>query len=111
MNRLTARVLLLFLFASAFAPVLQALSAAAPHACCLRRLRGPADRGSGFYDSARRDGNCCPPLTTSHSAQVVAGETAVYSARCSELELGCSGFWHGAGFDSSHSSRAPPSFS
>ncbi len=108
MHRLTARLLLLFLLASAFAPVLQGLSAEPPHACCLRKLHGTGERGAGVHDSANRDGNCCPPMTTSQSAQVVAGGTATSLSGSSELEFEPSGSWHGAGVASSHSSRAPP---
>src|SRR6266567_3674669 len=110
MQRVTARLVLLFLLASAFAPVLQALSAEPPHACCLRKLHSSAGRGASIHGSARTDGNCCPPMTTSQSGQVLGGKVTFFLAHSSDLQLEPLGSWHGAGYDSNNSSRAPPVF-
>src|SRR6266576_5286884 len=110
MHRLTARLLLLFLLASAFAPVMQALSAEPPHACCLRRAHGPSDRGAGLHDWAKRDGNCCPPMTSSHSARVLAGEVSAFHSHSSRVSPGPNNPVHVVGFSDQNSSRAPPIF-
>jgi hypothetical protein len=108
MHCLTARLLLFFLLASAFAPVLQALSAEPPHACCLRKLHGSAERGAGIHDSAKHDGNCCPPMTTPHSAQVLVGGVAVFNPHTSQLSSEPENATYAAEFANQNSSRAPP---
>src|SRR6266404_7628632 len=113
MHRLTARVLLLFLATSAFTPFLQTLSAEAPHACCLRKLhsRNNSEDGQRVSDAAPRPNNCCPPLTTPHSAQVLAGRAGTLLLHDSELKTEPANFFHTATPNLSHSGRAPPLFS
>jgi hypothetical protein len=113
MHRLTARVLLLFLATSAFAPFLQALSAEPPHACCLRKLhsRNNGEEGHRISDAAPRPNNCCPPLTTPHSAQVLAGGAGTLLLHVSELKTEPANFLSTATPNSNHSGRAPPLFS
>src|SRR6266851_5549127 len=108
MHRWTARVLLIFVAMAAFAPVLQAFSAEPPHACCLRRLRGRTDRGFQVQDAIAPAGNCCPPLTTPHSAQVITPNGASFQPHISALKVFLSHSPHGTGFESSQSTRAPP---
>jgi|SRR6266496_3353524 len=113
MRRQIARLLLVFFLSSTSAPMLQALAASPPHACCLRRLHDSTDqRSTGqqprIHDAAKHDGSCCPPLTTSHSAQVPLRKSEASLLHSSELQLPPSNFRHDAAFDSKCSSRAPP---
>ncbi len=74
MHRLTARFLLVFLFAGIFVPVGMAISAPLPHACCMRKAMH--DQGSGSREMQAvggRHGNCCPPVTTAHWAELGSG--------------------------------------
>ena len=111
MHRLTARVLLLFLATSAFAPFLQALSAEPPHACCLRKLHSRNEDRQRVSDAAPRPNNCCPPLTTPHPAQVLAYEVGTALLHGSELDSTTANFLPTATPNSNHSGRAPPLFS
>jgi len=108
MRRLTARFLLLFVAAGATAPLLQALSADPPHACCLRRLHGRSERDPRLHDAATTQGNCCPPVTTPHSAQVKFVSSSISVPSTIELTPERLRVRYYAGFDSNHSSRAPP---
>ncbi len=74
MHRLTARCLLVFLLAGVFVPVGMAISAPLPHACCMRKAMH--DHGSGTREIEAvggRNGNCCPPATTAHWAELGSG--------------------------------------
>jgi hypothetical protein len=75
MVRLTAKLLLGLLLASTFVPAVMAISAPAPHACCMRKPMH--DHGSGTGDVQAVGGqhgqNCCPPVTTAHWADVAVG--------------------------------------
>src|SRR5258708_37397609 len=108
MQRSSALVLLAVLFASGLTPVLQAATGVQPHACCLRRLHAPADRLQHLTSLQSRNGNCCPPLTTSHSAVVAVPDSASPSPVTSAPNLGhaisAPTSLNGVGF----SHRAPP---
>ena len=74
MYRLTARLLLVLLLAGTFVPVAMAISAPLPHTCCLRKPMH--DHGSGTLEVRAvdsRNGNCCPPATTAHWAELESG--------------------------------------
>jgi len=74
MYRLTARLLLVLLLASALVPVALAISVPAPHACCMRKPMH--EHGSGSRDIQAVDSqhhNCCPPVTTAHWAELGSG--------------------------------------
>lgn len=74
MYRLTARLLLVLLLASTFVPVAMAMSGPVPHACCVRKPMH--DHGSGsreIREAGGRTGNCCPPVTTAHWAELGSG--------------------------------------
>jgi hypothetical protein len=60
MHRLTARFLLLFALAGTFAPLALAVTAATPHACCLR-MAAHQCHGSRPESDQRtiRDASCC----------------------------------------------------
>src|ERR1700682_3954143 len=83
MYRLTARLLLVLLVASTLVPVAMAISAPAPHACCMRKPMH--DHGSGSRDIQAVDGqhrNCCPPVTTAHWAELGSGiDSSVHPLR------------------------------
>src|SRR5437763_7122715 len=68
MRRSTALALLASLLIAGFTPFLQALTGVQPHACCLRRLHAHTDHDRHFSRSESPGGNCCPPLTSHHSA-------------------------------------------
>jgi hypothetical protein len=74
MYRLTARLLLVLLLAGTFVPVAMAVSAPVPHACCMRKPMH--DHGSGSREIQAvfgPTGNCCPPVTTAHWAELGSG--------------------------------------
>ena len=71
MNRLTARLLLVLLLVGTIAPVALAISAPLPHACCMRKpMHGHGSRSLEFQAVGDGHGNCCPPVTTAHWAEL-----------------------------------------
>ncbi len=74
MHRLTARLLLVLLLVGTIAPVALAISAPAPHACCVRTpMHDHASGGREMRETASRTGNCCPPVTAAHWAELDPG--------------------------------------
>jgi hypothetical protein len=110
MHRLIARLLLYIVALGIFQPLLEAFSAEPPHACCLRRLHAHTDQPLQLRDANKANGNCCPRLTTPHTAQVKSGENSVAIPHASELVFAVINASPGQGFDSHNSSRAPPAF-
>jgi hypothetical protein len=112
MHRLTARLLLMMLLLSVFAPVALAISTSAPHACCLRKpLRdGRHDPEIQSTPACCRH-DCCRPLTVSlwaHFApQANARVTSTSVPLPSELRL----IHRTSSGNRSDSVRAPPQFS
>jgi hypothetical protein len=84
MHRLTARFFLLFALAGTFAPLALAVSAATPHACCLR-MAAHQCHGSTASESDQRiihDASCCNhdwrrAVTTSQWASPQPGTASV----------------------------------
>jgi hypothetical protein len=111
MHRLTARFLLLFLVVGATEPMLQALSAVPPHACCLRKLHGATGRQSGIHDSTRHQGNCCPPMTAPFVASFRGSISVIVLLHSSELVLTPAYLGHTFDVAADHPSRAPPALS
>ena len=70
MYRLTARLLVVLLFAGTFVPVAMAISAPVPHACCMRKPMHDHGSGREIQAVAGRNGNCCPSVTTAHWAEL-----------------------------------------
>lgn len=112
MQRRTARLLLILLLVSILAPVALAISAPAPHACCMRKpLHDNGERKAEFQaPPSCCNHDCCRPLTVPQWAHV--------SPACSTHQS----FAVPVGSDlrtalisnrpiSSQSSRAPPQFS
>lgn len=112
MQRQTARfLLLLFVVGGAFAPLLEALSAKQPHACCLRRLHNAKNAPAEVHDADQMRGNCCPPLTTPHAARLlsVAGSAALFHS--SQLTVASANSSPSSKRSDEHLSRAPPALS
>jgi hypothetical protein len=114
MHRLTARFLLLFALVGTFAPLALAMTAAPPHACCLRKAAYQCHGSAPESDQRTiQDAGCCnhdcgravttsqwahaQPSTTSFTAQNV-------EARVAELHSGTPA----SKLCPSQSTRAPP---
>jgi len=77
MHRLTARLLLVLLLVGTLAPVALAISAPPAHACCMRKaLHDHGSRSLELQQVGSRNGNCCPPVTTAHWAELGSGVNA-----------------------------------
>src|SRR6516225_4071499 len=59
MQRLTARLLLLFALAGTFVPVAMQALAAPPHACCLRKAVHRCHAPGASQDPVASDAGCC----------------------------------------------------
>src|SRR6266496_1719615 len=86
MQRLTARFLLLFALAGTLAPMAMAITAAPPHACCLRKSAHQCHGLDSVADerSVRRNGCCnqqgCRAVITSRSAYPQGYSSATFAA-------------------------------
>src|SRR5437667_9665489 len=109
MPRLIARLLLLVVALGIFQPLLEAFSAEPPHACCLRRLHARSGQKSQFRDARQPNANCCPPLTTPHTANPASRAAASVSPYVAILKLSGQNDAYHAGSTASLSTRAPPS--
>jgi hypothetical protein len=113
MHRLTARLLLTLLLVGVFVPVALAISAPAPHACCMRKPM----HHHGAHDSefnappACCNHDCCRPLTVSHWAQLRPPADAFVACLAANLPLPAKSVNLTTAVDASHSGRAPPQFS
>jgi len=112
MHRLTARALLLLILMGTLTPLQEALSAESPHACCLRKMHGTSahNGGPGLHDAAVHQGNCCPPMITPHSANLVAARPSISAINSAGLESLPAYQHRESAFLASHPSRAPPFF-
>jgi hypothetical protein len=87
MQRLTARLLLLFALAGTFLPVALQATAAPTHACCRRASHHCHDSSAqNSEETGIRDIGCCThdrgrALTTSHSASPQPHATARFTAQ------------------------------
>jgi len=71
MHRLTARLLLVLVLVGTLAPVALAVSAPAPHACCMRKaMHDHTSRSLEIQSVGGEHRNCCPPVTTAHWAEL-----------------------------------------
>jgi len=111
MQRLTASLLLLLIALGVFQPLVEALSAEPPHACCLRKLHAPLNQPTQFHDGREAGGNCCPPLTTPHTANPVSGDQAQFSPAVSSLKAVSRDHFRHNPFRAILSARAPPASS
>ena len=77
MQRLTARLLLVLLLVGTIAPAALAISAPEAHACCMRKpLQERSSRSLQAQIGGNENHNCCPPVTTTHWAQLGSGTTS-----------------------------------
>lgn len=114
MQRLTARLLLLFALAGIFVPVALATTAASPHACCIRaahKCHNLADAESdplAFRATGCCNHDCCRAVTTTqwaHPHPRMAAVTAQnINARIAESHPSAAA----AQLAGSQSTRAPP---
>jgi len=111
MQRLIARLLLLLIGLGVFQPLVEALSAEPPHACCLRKLNALPNQPAQFHDRGLAGGNCCPPLTTPHTANPVSGDQAQFSPAVSSLKAVSQDRFRHNPFRAILSARAPPASS
>jgi hypothetical protein len=110
MNRWTARVLLLLLLMGEFGPVALAISASAPHACCMRKPMRHSGHESAFQ-SACQDHRCCTPLASTHWAQAGTVRRVHVSPPATVLNSGMPPVAAKRHVERSLSVRAPPQFS
>jgi hypothetical protein len=111
MRSLTARLLLVLLLVGTFVPVALAISAPAPHACCLRKLHQHPSHDAQFEarDSAPR--NCCPPVAVVHWAEPISAITTHVTLVATTAHAQLPPLRRHTGVNASHSGRAPPAFS
>ena len=113
MHRLTARLLLTLMLVGIFAPVALAISAPAPHACCMRKPMH--DHGSNDAEfhivPASCNHDCCHALTVSQSPHLLPSVSAQGATFSTPLPAEESAINRSRLVQSSHSGRAPPQFS
>jgi hypothetical protein len=112
MHRLTARLLLILLLVSVFAPVALAISTPAPHACCMRKAHDGDRQDSEFQpppDCCQH--SCCRPLTVSLWAHVQLSTNTRVIPASAPLPSGLGLIHRISGGNCSHFVRGPPQFS
>ena len=112
MHRLTARLLLLLLLTGILVPVALAISAAPPHACCLRKPMHSRPSHDAQFQSPPGccQHDCCRPLTVSRGVHLTSKSCAQATASSilqSEREPICFAY----SVNHAHSGRAPPQLS
>jgi len=113
MQRLTARLLLILALVGVFAPVALAISAPAPHACCMRKaLHDHGGHNREFKaPPACCNHDCCRSMTVSHWAQLRPPADAFVAAPTANLLSHTDTANLITAVDASHSGRAPPPLS
>lgn len=114
MQRLTARLLLLFALAGNFIPLALAATSAPPHACCVRKAHH-------CHDSALAESNqiavraigccshdCCRAVTTSQWANPQPSATPVFALNAEARPAESQPDAPAAQLSASQSTRAPP---
>jgi len=108
---MTARLLLMLLFTGVFVPVALAISAPAPHACCMRKpMHQPGDAEFQAPPGCCNH-DCCRPLTVSHFAQLKPAASDIVSPRATGFLSNAEPTHLICAFDVSHAGRAPPQVS
>jgi hypothetical protein len=113
MHRATAKLLLILLLVGVFAPVALAISAAPPHACCMRKpMHGRPSHDAQFQappGCCQHD--CCRPLTVSRGVRLTSKtcQQATPASTIPRSELQPIQFASSVNY--AHSGRAPPRFS
>jgi hypothetical protein len=113
MHRLTARLLLTLMLVGIFAPVALAISAPAPHACCMRKPMHDLSRpGFEFHSPASHcQHDCCHAVTGIRTAQLKPSAAGSIIPVSSHLPLQTESIRPISRDRSSRSVRAPPQFS
>jgi hypothetical protein len=113
MHRLTARLLLTLMLVGMFAPVALAISAPAPHACCMRKpMHDHGQPGSEFHSPASHcQHDCCHALAGFRSAQLKPASVGSVTPASSHLTRQADPILRSSRECSSRSVRAPPQFS
>lgn len=111
MHRLTARLLLVLLLTGVFTPVALAITAPAPHACCIRKpmLSSHDAEFQAPPDCCNHD--CCRPLNVSQWADVQPGNAACSSLPTTRLQSHTPHAEVLSFIDHAPSVRGPPQFS
>jgi hypothetical protein len=118
MHRLTARLLLLFALVGTFVPLALAVSAAPPHACCVRKAAHQC-HGSTIPESdqpsVRSPGccnhDCCRAVTTRQSAHPQQSATSIVAGNVDFRIAAAQARTPASDVFASQSTRAPPSVS
>lgn len=112
MRLLTARLLLILLLVSAFAPVALAISTPAPHACCMRKAMRDGQHEPEIQsapDCCRHD--CCRFFTVSLWAHLQPSASDSVIPHSAPLPPASRPVHRTAGGNRADSVRAPPQFS
>jgi hypothetical protein len=113
MHRLTARALLVLLLLGVFVPVALAVSAAPPHACCMRKpMHGRPSHDSEFHappGCCQHD--CCRTLTVSQWANLSPQTNIERTPASAPLEAELQEFHFKPPINHAYSGRAPPQIS
>jgi hypothetical protein len=113
MHRATARLLLVLMLVGVFVPVALAISAAPPHACCLRKPMHSRPSHDAQFQAppgcCQRD--CCRPLTVSHGVRLTSKTGAQATPASTIVQSGRELVRFAASVNQAHSGRAPPQFS
>ena len=109
MHRLTARLLVVLLLVGVFAPAALAISAPAPHACCMRKpMAQPTPHDAQFNTPDCCNHNCCRPLTVSQWTQVRPSRSVRTAPQSTSFLAESRPVRRTAQYDDAHSGRAPP---
>jgi hypothetical protein len=116
MQRLTARLLLLFALAGNFLPFALAATSASPHACCIRKSAHPCHSSAETQGLSIGSRSCCSQdcsraVTTSQSAQPRSPIAALAQLTVSASVADQDHVASLAEFLASRSARAPPQLS
>ena len=113
MHRLIARFVLTLMLVGVIAPVALAISAPAPHACCMRKpMHGRSSHDSEFHappGCCQHD--CCCSLTVSQWANLSPSTKAHRTTASAALQAELPEIHLSASINHAHSGRAPPQFS
>jgi hypothetical protein len=116
MQRLTAKLLLLFALAGSFIPLALAATAEAPHACCIRKAHHCHDSAGAAEESEQLiiraasccNHDCCRAVTTSQWAYPQPRMTAISAQKINAQIAESHPDSPSTKFSSSQSTRAPP---
>lgn len=115
MQRLTARLLLLFALVGTFAPLALALTAAPPHACCLRKsahqCHGSDPDQRTFHSTSCCQNNCRRAVTTSQWAHPQPSAAPLFARNVAARLVPSTPATPARKLFASRSTRAPPQIS